>query len=240
MGMKIYAVYTEEEAVLKDIFVQSLKDTWTVNTVYWGRIGGNVQDWGTEAFITLMRRRIEFLVQTIKQVMGHVIIWSDIDIQFFKPCSFLIEKWLGDHDMLFLSEHWPRKQVNAGFVVIRCNAKTLSFYETVLKMNFETFEYHDQSAVNQLLNDKTVNISWDVLPYQFWAKSHGGVAPKDIVMHHANTTFPYEKDGKHVSSLELKLEQITSVRNFIESYPSWKWHLWGRWRFWAKGIIHSL
>jgi hypothetical protein len=237
--MNLYSIYTEEEAVLKDIFVKSIKDPWQVNTIYWGRLGGNVQDWGTDAFVKLMRRRIEFLVETIQKEMGHVIIWSDIDIQFFGPCSAAIEKTLKDNDLLFLAEHWPKKEINAGFVVIRCNEKTQAFYEAVLKMDFEKLPYHDQSAVNQLLMQKTIDLKWDILPHQFWAKSHGGPAPKDILVHHANTTFPCVRDGKKISSLELKLEQLAEVKGFVSAYPSWKWHWWGKWRFWAKALVYG-
>lgn len=237
--MKLYSIYTEEEAVLKEIFENSMKDPWGINISYWGRLGSDLQGWGTSEFIKLMRRRIEYLVDIIKKEMGQVIIWSDIDIQFFGACTPAIEKVLAGKDMVFLAEHWPRKEVNAGFIVIRCGPKTLAFFESVLRMDFEVMKYQDQSAINKLLHDGTIDVAWDILPCQFWAKSHGGPPPKDILLHHANTTFPCIMDGKKVSSLELKLEQLKEIKYFIDVYPLWKWHMWGKWYFRIKALVYG-
>lgn len=237
--MKLYAIYTQEAVALKDIFIGSLKDPWELHLVDWSEFVREVENWGTAEFIKLMRRKVEYIVQVIKKEMGNVIIWSDIDIQFFAPCTEAINKAIKDKDIVFSAEHWPKKEVNVGFFVLRCNLKTLAFYEEVLNTDFEAMQYYDQSAVNKLLKEKT-DLVWDVLPYQFWAKSHGGAAPRDILLHHANTTFPCMRNGQKVSSLELKLEQFKEIREFIQSYPVWKWQLWGKWRFPAKACIYKI
>ncbi len=239
--MKLYAVYSEENAALKDIFVKGLKDPWGIELVYWGRAGEGEQDldFGTQGFGRLMRRKIDFTVEMIKKEQGNMVIWSDLDIQFFGPCTTAIEKAIAAKDIVFLAEHWPQKEVNVGFIVLHCNAKTLAFYEAVSAMNFEAMPYYDQSAVNQLLRESSVDLSWDILPYQFWSKSVGGTPPRDILLHHANTTFPAIKEGRRVSSLELKLEQMARIREFVQTYPSWKWLLWGKWRYWAKGMVYQ-
>ncbi len=238
--MKLYAFYTEEGVIFRDIFVNSLKDSWEINLTDWGRVGGNVQNAGSTEFAKLMRRKIELIIKAIKKEMGNIIIWSDVDIQFFGVCTPAIEKAMANNDMVFQAEHWPKKEVNTGFIVIRCNTKTLTFFETVLKMNLETMQYYEQSAVNKLLHENTVSLFWDILPQQFWAKSHGGPPPRDILLHHANATFPCIRNGKHVSGFELKLEQFAEIKDFIRTYSLWKWHLWGRWRFWAKALIYRM
>ncbi|MDE2027460.1 MAG: hypothetical protein KGK03_11205 [Candidatus Omnitrophica bacterium] len=237
--MDLYAIYTEEVVVLKDNFIKSIKDPWGINIVYWGDMG-RVGDWGTGEFAKLLRRKVKFMIETIKMKMGDTIIWSDIDIQFFRPCTQAIEKIMADKDFLFLAEHWPRKEVNVGFIVIRCNPRTLAFYEAVERMDFESMPYLDQSAVNKLLQDRSQEISWDILPYQFWSKSIGGPPPRDILLHHANVTFPGVVNGRPVSSLEQKFEQFDQIRNFIHSYPLWKWLGWGKLRFWAKAILFRM
>ncbi|MCX5679584.1 MAG: putative nucleotide-diphospho-sugar transferase [Candidatus Omnitrophica bacterium] len=221
--IKLYSIYTDEESILKDVFLKTIKDNWELNICHWGKLGRNNGDWGTPEFIALMRRRVEHLVGVIEKEQGETIIWSDIDIQFFGKCTDLIERALADKEIVFLSEHWPKKEVSAGFVAIRCNPKTLLFYKSVLKTDFEKLSYHDQSAVNNILTENAIGIKWDILPSQFWAMSHSEFPPLDIVLHHANVTFPCVKDGRTVGSVEQKIEQIKKIRQYILRRRRRKW-----------------
>ena len=237
MTMNLYSIYTDEEAALKDIFVKSIKDPWGIHVSYWGRLGGDAQGWGTAEFVALMRRRIEFLIGTIKKEIGNIIIWSDIDIQFFRACTQAIEKAIDGKDMVFLAERWPLRKINAGFIVIRCSARTQAFFEAVLRMDFETMKYHDQSAINKLLKSGAPRVSWNILPRKFWAKSHAWMPPRDIAMHHANMTFPRIRNGKKIGCVELKLEQLSQVRDFVAEYPRRKWRAWRKWYFELRALM---
>ena len=219
--MKLYSIYTDEAEVLKDIFLKSLKDDWEINISYWGKIGEGGGDTWTPGWYDILREKIEFLVDKIKQNWGEIIIWSDIDIQFFGKCSDLINKTIVDKDIIFLSWHWPDKQINGGFFVMHCNDKTLSFFELVLQSRIEKLQFGEQTAINDLLKDNPVGIKWDVLPRQFWAAMAGEEPPADIVLHHAVGTYPTVKNGKKVGSIELKIKQMEQVRKYVR----WRWFL---------------
>jgi hypothetical protein len=219
--MKIYTIYTDEIECLKDIFVKSMKDDWETVFLYWDTIDEKEGDFGTPGFITHMRQRVETVRTIIKKNWGDIIIWSDIDIQFFRKCSKLIEKAMVGKDIVFQSESWPKKEVNGGFIVIRCNEKSLLLYETVLKTDFEKLPYFEQTAMNEILTENKIGIRWGILPRPFWAMSCHYDPPVDIALHHANCTFPRIVKGKTIGSLEQKLSQFKRVRRYVFLLKLW-------------------
>ena len=214
--IKLYSIFTEETNLLKDIFQKSLKDDWEIILTDWDKTGED-GNWGTQSFGTLMRKKVNYMIEVVEKNIGNIIIFSDIDIQFFKKCNRLIEKSIENNDILFQSENWPEKRINAGFIVIRCNEKTIEFFREVSKVEFEKLRYFEQSAMSEILEKNTIGLRWDILPAQFWAMSHRLAPPHDIVLHHANCTEPIIRDGRKVGSIELKLEQYKIVKDYLKS-----------------------
>lgn len=214
--IKLYSIYTEEAKELKDIFMSTIQDNWEINLVSWGQAGED-GNWGTESFGKLMRKKIEFVIETLEQNRGNIIIFSDIDIQFFGKCTKLIKKSLKNNDILFQSEIWPQKKINAGFIVAKCNDRTFNFFKSVSDIKLENLKFFEQAAMNMILDRDNPYLKWDVLPSQFWAMSHGGNPPLDIVLHHANCTMPTVRDGKTIGSMQLKIEQYKMVRDYLSS-----------------------
>ena len=221
--VKLYSIYTEENSILKDIFLESIKDDWEIDISYCGKAGDGGGSGFTSGWHEIIRKKIKFLVDKIKENWGSIIIWADIDIQFFGKCSALINKSIIDKDIVFISEQWPKKEVNTGFFVMRCNPKTLSLLELVSQANMDNLPYADQSAANNILKDNTIGITWDILPRQFWAMSHGWPPPINIVLHHANCTRPKIINGRIIGSLEQKIQQLEKVRKYVTSRKEWKW-----------------
>jgi len=214
--IKLYSIYTDEAAALKDIFLDTLQDDWELHISHWGKAGQD-GDWGTPAFVELVKKKVAYIIETIKENTDDIIIWSDIDIQFFGKCSDTILKSLSGNDIVFQAERWPAKEINAGFMAIRCNEKTLLFFETVLNFEIEKLRFFEQTAINKILKEQTVDLDWDVLPNQIWAPSHGGFPPSDILLHHANCTEPRIINGKRMGSIERKIMQFKGIRKHLET-----------------------
>lgn len=216
---KIYSLYTDEVVELKSIFLNSIKDDWDVHIEHWGKIGEGDGNFATKGWHQIIRTKIRFLIEKIKENSGNIIIWSDIDIQFYRKCSDLIYSAIADNDIVFQTEWWPRKEVNCGFIVIRCNDVTLSLYELIWQSDLEKLPLSDQTAMNQILRESRIAVKWDVLPRQFWATSHymfdSHMPPNDIVLHHANCTAPILRDGQLVGSIQLKLEQFKIINHYL-------------------------
>jgi len=212
--MKLYSIYTDETKILKDEwFLKTIQDDWELNIVYWGKIGEGDGKWNSPGFKYLIRKRIEYLVNVIKDNWGDVIIWSDIDIQFFGRCTNIINKSMQNKDIVFLSDYRPTKKVNGGFIAIRCNAKTLLLFESVLKTNLEELPYHDQSAINNILRENLIDIKWGLFPRQIWALSNPGELPVDIVLHHAICA----------PTVESKIKQLEEIRKLVMFRKKLRW-----------------
>ena len=70
--MKLYSIYTEETNELKDIFMNTIQDDWETNLVFWGKTGED-GNWGTESFGKLMRKKIEFIIDTVEKNFGVIL-----------------------------------------------------------------------------------------------------------------------------------------------------------------------
>lgn len=218
---KLYAIYTDEVKELKDNFEASIKDDWDVEIAYFGKAGEGDGDFKSPGWTNLMRKRVHFLIEKIKENWGRVIIWSDIDIQFYDKCADLIDLALSGKDIVYQAEHWPKKEVNVGFAAIRCNEKTHDLYTSVLQYDLNSLPTAEQTAINEILSNNNIGVEWDVLPNQFYAMSHymynQALPPRDVVLHHANCTVPEIINGKKIGSIELKRQQFELANKYIPS-----------------------
>lgn len=182
--------------------------------------------------------KVQDLIDKIRSHQGEVILYTDIDIQFFKPVKTIIEKLIVDHDILFQRNPMPSKGlINIGFMVIRCSNKTLKFWQKVLA-RIKKNKQHDQAIVQELLRAVIDPCTWenrilrklgrykarmkgrkplrfDVLPLTFWAY-HGKnelwnrQMPKDIVLHHATWA----------TTEEQKIIQMDQIKSCLsQSFP---------------------
>jgi hypothetical protein len=220
---KLYAIYTDEVKEIKDIFLESIQDDWDVNVEYFGKAGEGNGDFLSKGWCSIQRRKVEFQISKIKENWGDVIVWSDVDIQFFSKGSDLIGQAISGMDVVYQAEYSPKKEeVNIGFAVIRCNERTLSLYESTLLRDIEGLPVADQTAINNILKENSIaGLKWFILPGQFWSMSHylfnSSFPPDDVVLHHANCTVPKTINEKRIGSVELKLQQFDLVKKHVLS-----------------------
>ena len=87
--IKLYSYYTDDITVLKDNFISSIKDDWDINIQEIDKLNGN-SNFGSNQFIQITKNKFEFLKSKILENMNNIIIYSDVDIQFFKSCNDII------------------------------------------------------------------------------------------------------------------------------------------------------
>ena len=203
--MKIFTLVTPQMAILEQEYFLPTCPSDLEPTVLRGNVSGDYA-WGRPGFCDAVRAKLDRLIEVIREHPDEVVIWSDVDIQFFGPCSVILQECMKGRDLMFQSEAWPPNgKVNAGFIVVRCNDRTSSVFQEARCRDFEGFEFHDQTAIQGLLDEKREGLCWGVLPARFWAYSHGGVPPDDIVLHHANME----------GVLVKKIEQLKAVRQYV-------------------------
>lgn len=193
--MKLYTFYNERFLPLKKIFSKSLKDDFEVEYVLFdsqvakAEAGGGLNVW---------IYKTKYIIKVIEENYGEKIVFSDIDIQFFKKTESIIQDSLDEFDMVFQgSKNFLR--ANIGFMAINCNETTLNFWNDVLK-RVEEEKVWDEDIVNSLLSSDE-NLNWGLFPNCIWNLSLSRTW-KSIALHHAMGT----------SDLKVKVFQMRIVK----------------------------
>lgn len=113
--------------------------------------------------------KTQAVIEKIMEYWGKIILVTDADVVFLKKTRDQIIKELGDKDIIFLKERAnPKKNpyekttlnINIGFVAIRCNGRSLRFWQEVQNQTFETKGW-DQEITNLILQ-KGFNIKYSI------------------------------------------------------------------------------
>ena len=194
--MKLYTFANAAYEPLRQRFTSSLQDDYeivVVDATFKKCEGVHSQD--------TWRCKTQMIIDAIKENMGNRIIVCDIDIQFFRPTLPLIESC---PDVDFLCQFEPADTLCIGFMVIKCNDRTVDFFTEVLRM-VNAGEW-DQKIINEMLKtDKRLEWAW--LPEEIWGWNPHQQPPEKVACHHA--TFAL--------TLEDKLQQMDKILQVVQS-----------------------
>jgi hypothetical protein len=154
---------------------------------------------------------------------GECFIFSDPDIQFFKPFYHDLVKHIDGYDAAFQNDYGGG--VNTGFFIMRSTQKTRAFLQTV-KGNLHKFP-EEQVCFNHLIsnfhNYEKISFKMKILPIEYW--NYGELAcqratrqnpagtwnegqdfdiPDNIIIHHANWTTPFTNKIKLLDYVKEK------------------------------------
>ena len=187
--MKIFCCYTPSHTRLYyDDFLPTVPAAFTVHPEVVDISGDG--NYHTQQFVDCVTRKVDLILKSLHGNSGDVIIWSDVDIQFYRLTRELTIHELGDHDIAFQSAGTPPKDINSGFFICRCNDRVIRFFEKVRdRMRNEDAGDLEEWVINRIL--PTLNPSelcWRYLPRRFYARSNRWPPPRDLVLYHANAT----------------------------------------------------
>jgi hypothetical protein len=134
--------------------------------------------------------KVEKMISRISRNRGSLMIYSDMDIVFFRKISSAVVMCMRGRDMVFQREHHESVSgdVNAGFVAMVCNENVLKVWISVRDEYKKRPWDVDQTVVNEFLRGPAPGVKWGYFPYSFSAVSHQGVYPPvGAVLMHANT-----------------------------------------------------
>lgn len=192
--MKIYTMTTKSHSFLfKEFFSSSLKkvepDLELVATPYHQMCPS--ANYFEKGWHEMMGKKIEIYLDAVATDEEYFI-WSDVDIEFYKPFVDECLKQVGRYDIAFQRGTGPMGQDEycAGFFISKINDATKLFFEKIQK---EYLNYgDDQFAINDNINcikagflsDEFMNISKQ---YRNWNGEDIRIV-KDIIMFHGNYT----------------------------------------------------
>jgi len=191
--MKLVAVYTgSHERLVNDWFLPSLQDDYELQLHRCdvrGTGSFRAPDW-TAAVQHKCRR----IVEAIRDNPGEVIVYSDVDVQFFAPTRERILDAMYGRDIACQLDA-PNGQACTGFFAVRANEATLALWREVERCIPR--EGRDQPAFNRLLRASGA-IRFGYLPLEFfgagtfhrrkWRPGNRLYVPAQPVMFHANWT----------------------------------------------------
>ena len=218
--MKIYTLITESHKVFFDrFFLPSYREInknkkFSLHLCESKQIGEK-GEYGEKGFRETMADKVRMVIKAIEDNMGEFIIYSDVDVQFFKGFEDDIFKYNDKNVDIYAQNDTPKCPENvilcAGFMIINCNDKTLNIFRDTLKI-IHYFE-HDQYAFNYLKN----KLNWSILPEDkyytiayntgndLWRFEKYDNIPSGILMHH----------GNWVGGIENKLKLLDYIKSEI-------------------------
>lgn len=197
--IKLYAMYTpSHEVLLRDWFLPSIQDSFEL------KIELHEQDcpdghYKHQGWTTTTGKKVDLIIRAIEENMGDFFVFSDVDIQFFRPIAEIITQLMEEYDLVVQKNH-PHGTLCSGFFVCRATEKTLALWRDVREYMRNHKGVSDQGALNACLvhHGNPYNVSWSLLPDEFfsagtftgtcWNAKKSLYIPVDIVLHHANWT----------------------------------------------------
>jgi len=141
-----------------------------------------------------------------------MLVWSDVDIQFFDFSMPDLEETLArsGKDALFQQEGvvWAdgHREFNSGFFIFRRSEKMRAFFQAALEMMRGKECPYDQHVMNRMLAQQPW-IEWDCLSRRYYARTHGFPPPRDAILHHATCSLK--------NSVQAKIRQMRLVRQAV-------------------------
>jgi hypothetical protein len=206
--MKIVFASSPSHDVLKrHFFLGTLCESWELIELRFALPGDG--NFGSQSWNRVVIERNARVLEIIKRSPGEIIVFADVDIQWFRPVQAALVRELAGNDVVFQREAHNRQVVNCGFAAIRCNEQSAELYAQIAAAATEG--KHDQDLVNEYIAGGTMPCRYGILPQVFFNDNLDGVhaPPNDrLLLYHSIGTFP--SSGK--SSVQIKLEKHLAMR----------------------------
>jgi len=163
----------------------------------------------TNGWAKSMSTKLEVIIDAIKSNFNDIIVFSDVDVQFFGPIKEQLLIELGEYDIAFQNDYGS---LCAGFFICKCNEKTLNLFETAYNQMLRRMFICDQPAINANLR----LVSYTVLSKRFWTFGENKTVwegqefeiPNDILVHHANYTIGIDNKLKLLNIVREKYNKL--------------------------------
>jgi hypothetical protein len=196
--MNIYTHYSDSHRILyEEYFKPSLRSLYTKDELL---IKYHYHDQFTKSGLFMengwsdtMQHKLDVILNGIEECWGKQMIFSDVDIQFFRPFLSDLNEKLQDCDMVTQEDCGT---MCAGFIACNCNDNTRNLITTV-KKNYRNM-VNDQVALNHFkhivkykLLSKTKyftigNFFNNKDGTHVWDNITDVNIPQDIILHHGN------------------------------------------------------
>jgi hypothetical protein len=209
--MKLHYVVTPSPRSLYDrFFIPSLdRSTFELHPLWLEQAGNG--EFLSDDFKSCIRFKLAKILESIDQNEGQIIVWSDIDIQFFglQP-EHILAYFNPETDFVAQRLNAQDSAICGGFYAIRCSSKMQFFFERVTQLTQEETNGNEQEAINSVLAVAPRSINWRLFGSEFYARTHGIRIPKGALLHHATCVVPGDS-----------IRQKTNMLKALEHFDQW-------------------
>jgi hypothetical protein len=212
--MKIFCVVTPSHQLLYDRFFLPSLDARTFELHPYTLDQTGTGEFLAEDWKSCIQFKLAKIIESIEKNPDSIIIWSDVDIQFFglQP-DRILSYFQPDAD--FVAQRWSYRseEVCGGFYAIRCSSKMQDFFHEVGAHTANETGGNEQPAINWALQRSSIKIKWSFFGREFYARSHGICIPAGALIHHATCLVPGNAVNQKISLL-TQLEDFEQWSRF--------------------------
>jgi hypothetical protein len=209
MRQKIHCCITPaHQNLLEDFFCPSLPSGFDLQVHGLDLAGAG--DFLSKEYMECLRQKVSLIRQSLEEADSDIIVWADVDIVFLcKNGNTYLKEWnelLVVNELLYQRECHHLPGVNGGFFICRPTNAVKKYWALIEGLVANRGDWHDQHAANHLLLKAGVtdlDLKWDYLSWDYYARTHGWPPPSTTVLYHAN----YSIDGDAVAQKKMQLTQ---------------------------------
>jgi hypothetical protein len=205
--MKIYTTYSETHKVFLPWF-NTIKEVEPSITPEYIEIEQKCKtgEFASDNWNEATKQKISALLDIISSTTDDYFIFSDVDVQFFKPVWDLGARALENHDIVFQNDYYGLQCT--GFFYCKNNDKVKKLFNQALEIHEQYRD--DQTSIQAALN-YIPGLRHALLPkeyftfgmyYNHWHGQRDFKVPSKMVVHHANW----------VKGIANKLELLKATR----------------------------
>ncbi len=239
--MRLYTFYTPQHDVLyREWFLPSIRDDVDI-VANEADDGLESSDFMEAGWNDIMIEKCRIILHAIDHINGDIFIYSDVDVQFFRPILPLIAPIIRDCDLLLQREK-PEGLGCAGFMVVRANTRTRDLFDTVRTRIAERKIFNsDQGALNDILIydmistldlkqqslnifrrhkmlnsiSNTCGVVWNYLPLSFYSPGH-----ERVMWEPGNVLHPPHDIAMHHANWTIGVHNKISQLRYVKSLVS--------------------
>lgn len=217
--IKMYALYTPSHKILVDkFFLPSIKDNFELIIDEFKQLCPTAE-FNSKGWNTTMLDKVDVIINAIKENMGKIFIFSDVDIIFIQPVENEIKKLMQTYEFVIQKSSEKLTNCCTGFFAIIGNEKNLQLWTNIKAFMLKNPKLSEEDALNLFIRTgKLKNLKWSQLPKEYntggmftatrWTPGHELQLPENILLHHANWTVGIENKIKQLEYV-LKRKNIT-------------------------------
>jgi hypothetical protein len=211
--MKLYAVVTPSHRSLYErFFVPSLdSNAFELNPCVLEQDGAG--EFLADDFKNCIRFKLEKILESIQQNPGAIVVWSDIDIQFFglQP-GHILSYFDQASDFVAQRLSLAGDDICGGFYAIQSSPKMYDFFVEVSNLTRDKTGGNEQVAINLALKTSHIRVRWRFFGPEFYSRTHGIRIPPNALLHHATCVVAND-------SVNQKISLLTKLQNFDQWHP---------------------